>query len=181
MSLRNGIFCDLSFFHTQVLFSGVIDSTLDIFKELLALIFLSFHRNWYQNLFNVKKGKRDVGKFYGQGGLGQWRIWAVKTKFSTKLLISRANTVQLEIHAFVSIFVFAADVLQRGSNVFCHYMFQKYLIFFFFLFRVLRQAQKNISEASENQGGTFNGAPVISWLILFLVQGIQVLVINLSV
>lgn len=113
--------------------------------------------------------------------MGQWRIWAVKTKFSTKLLISRANTVQLEIHAFVSIFVFAADVLQRGSNVFCHYMFQKYLIFFFFLFRVLRQAQKNISEASENQGGTFNGAPVISWLILFLVQGIQVLVINLSV
>lgn len=110
--------------------------------------------------------------------MGQWRIWAVKTKFSTKLLISRANTVQL---AFVSIFVFAADVLQRGSNVFCHYMFQKYLIFFFFLFRVLRQAQKNISEASENQGGTFNGAPVISWLILFLVQGIQVLVINLSV
>lgn len=89
--------------------------------------------------------------------MGQWRIWAVKTKFSTKLLISRANTVQLEIHAFVSIFVFAADLLQRGSNVFCHYMFQKYLIFFFFLFRVLRQAQKNISEASENQGGTFRG------------------------
>lgn len=89
--------------------------------------------------------------------MGQWRIWAVKTKFSTKLLISRANTVQLEIHAFVSIFVFAADLLQRGSNVFCHYMFQKYLIFFFFLFRVLRQAQKNISEASENQWGTFRG------------------------
>ena len=117
--------------------------------------------------------------------MGQWRIWAVKTKFSTKLLISRANKVQLEMHAFVSIFVFAADVLQRGSNVFCHYMFQKYLIFFFFLFRVLRQAQKNISEASENQGapsgGTFKGAPVISWVILFLVQGIHVLVINLSV
>ena len=89
--------------------------------------------------------------------MGQWRIWAVKTKFSTKLLISRANTVQLEIHAFVSTFVFAADLLQRGSNVFCHYMFQKYLIFFFFLFRVLRQAQKNISEASENQWGTFRG------------------------
>lgn len=30
-------------------------------------------------------------------------------------------------------------------------------------------------------GGTFKGAPVISWVILFLVQGIQVLVINLSV
>lgn len=30
-------------------------------------------------------------------------------------------------------------------------------------------------------GGTFKGAPVISWVILFLVQGIHVLVINLSV
>ena len=116
--------------------------------------------------------------------MGQWRIWAVKTKFSTKLLISRANTVQLEIHAFVSTFVFAADLLQRGSNVFCHYMFQKYLIFsFYFVFsgKPRKTYLKLRKTNGAPLGGTFKGAPVISWVILFLVQGIQVLVINLSV